>query len=51
HVRVLDLWGDFTNTDGTLRTELYSDQHLHLGTAGYEMFAIKLKPVMDNLLK
>lgn len=51
HVRVLDLWGDFTNTDGTLRTTLYSDQHLHLGPAGYEMFAIKLKPWVENVCK
>ncbi len=50
-VHVLDLWKDFTNADGTLKTELYSDQHLHLGPAGYEVFASKLKPVMETLLK
>ena len=50
-VHVLDLWSDFTNADGTLKTELYSDKHLHLGPAGYEVFASKLKPTVDSLLK
>ncbi len=43
-VRVLDLWTDFTNADGTLKTELYSDKHLHLGPAGYAVYAERLKP-------
>jgi lysophospholipase L1-like esterase len=50
-VRVLDLWADFTNADGTIKTELYSDGHLHLGPAGYEVFASKLKPLLGTLLK
>ena len=50
-VHILDLWSDFTNTDGTLKTVLYSDGHLHLGPAGYEIFASKLKPVVGKLLK
>ena len=49
HVRVLDLWKDFANADGTLKTELYSDQHLHLGPAGYEVLAARLKPVVAKL--
>jgi hypothetical protein len=48
-VRVLVLWADFTNADGTLKTELYSDKHLHLGPAGYEVFASKLKPLLEIL--
>jgi len=48
-VRVLDLWSDFTNTDGTIKSELYSDGHLHLGPAGYEVIASKLKPVVEKL--
>jgi platelet-activating factor acetylhydrolase IB subunit beta/gamma len=48
---VLDLWGDFTNADGTLKTALYSDGHLHLGPAGYEGFASKLKSLVEELLK
>jgi len=51
NIRVLDLWSDFTNAEGTLKSELYSDKHLHLGPAGYEVFAAKLKPVVEALLK
>ena len=51
HIHVLDLWKDFTNTDGSLKTSLYSDQHLHLGVAGYEILASKLKLVVEPLLK
>jgi lysophospholipase L1-like esterase len=50
-VHVLDLCKDFTSADGTLKTSLYSDGHLHLGPEGYEMFASKLNPVIDNLLR
>jgi lysophospholipase L1-like esterase len=49
-VHVLELWRAFTNADGTLRTALYSDGHLHLGPAGYEVFAGKLKPMVVPLL-
>jgi lysophospholipase L1-like esterase len=49
-VHVLDLWKDFTNTDGTLKTELYSDKHLHLGEAGYEVFASKLQQLLQKWL-
>jgi beta-glucosidase len=49
-VRVLDLWQDFTNADGTLKAALYSDKHLHLSAAGYEVFAAKLKPAVEKLL-
>jgi beta-glucosidase len=46
NVKIIDLWKDFTNADGTLKTELYSDGHLHLGPAGYEVLASRLKPVL-----
>jgi lysophospholipase L1-like esterase len=49
-VHILDLWKDFTNPDGTLKTELYSDKHLHLGDAGYEVFAGRLQPAVEKLL-
>jgi lysophospholipase L1-like esterase len=49
-VHILDLWRDFTNADGMLKTELYSDKHLHLGPDGYEVFATKLKVVVGKLL-
>ena len=50
-VHILDLWSDFTNTDGALKTALYSDGHLHLGAAGYEAFASQLEPILEKLLK
>jgi lysophospholipase L1-like esterase len=50
-VHVLDLWSAFTNADGTLRTALYSDGHLHLGAAGYEVFAGKLKPMVVPMVE
>ena len=46
NVDELDLWADFTNADGTLKTSLYSDGHLHLGPDGYEVLAAKLKSVL-----
>lgn len=50
HVHILNLTGDFTNPDGTLRTELYSGDNLHIGPAGYEVFSTRLKPLVDQLL-
>lgn len=50
-VHVLDLWKEFTNPDGTLKGTLYSDGHLHLGPAGYEVFASALKPMLDRFVK
>ncbi|MBM3891045.1 MAG: hypothetical protein FJ388_18180, partial [Verrucomicrobia bacterium] len=50
-IHLLDLWSDFTNADGSLTTALYSDGHLHLGLAGYEIYAGKLKPVVERLLR
>ncbi len=46
----LDLWREFTNQDGSLMVEAYSDGHLHLGGVGYERYAAKLKPMVDRLL-
>jgi platelet-activating factor acetylhydrolase IB subunit beta/gamma len=50
NVRVLDLWREFTRADGSLKTELYADKHLHLGPDGYESFATALKPAVEALL-
>ena len=48
NIQLLDLCKDFTNADGTLKTELYSDGHLHLGPAGYEVFAARLKAAVAS---
>ncbi len=51
NVHLLDLWSEFTNADGTLKRALYSDGHLHLGPAGYEVLAARLKPVVSSIGK
>jgi lysophospholipase L1-like esterase len=50
HVHVIDLSKGYLNADGSLKAELYSDKHLHLNEAGYEVYASGLKPLVDNLL-
>ncbi len=50
-VKILDVWQDFTNVDGSLKSELYSDKHLHLSLAGYEILAARLKLLIENHLK
>jgi lysophospholipase L1-like esterase len=49
-VRVLDLWADFTNADGTLKKELFTPDNIHLSPAGYGVYAARLKPVLQHLL-
>ena len=49
-VHILDLWPDFTNPDGSLKTAAYSDGHLHLSDSGYEIWAGGLQPLLDKLL-
>ena len=51
NIQILDLWKDFTNADGALKTELYADQHLHLSLAGYDVLASQLKLVVEPHLK
>ena len=50
-VHVLDLWNDFTNADGTLKKGLFTPDNIHLTQDGYEIYASKLKPVLEKLLK
>ncbi|MBX7211682.1 MAG: hypothetical protein K1X78_25465 [Verrucomicrobiaceae bacterium] len=45
-VRVLDLWKDFTNADGTQKKELFTPDNIHLSPAGYAVYAEKLKPLL-----
>ncbi len=47
-VRVLDLTADFTNSDGTLKKDLFTPDHLHLSPAGYAVYAEKLKPLLEG---
>ena len=51
-LHVLDLWNDFTNADGTLKKELFMPDNIHLTQdGGYALYADKLKPVLEKLLK
>ena len=50
-VHLLDLTADFVNTDGTLKKNLFSPDTIHLTQeGGYELYATKLKPLLDRLL-
>jgi lysophospholipase L1-like esterase len=46
-VKVLDLTKDFLNAEGTIKTELYASDKIHLSLAGYEVYASRLKPLLD----
>ncbi len=47
-VRVLDLWNDFTNADGTLKPELFTPDNVHLSPAGYGVYAGRLQPLLGG---
>lgn len=46
-LRVLDLWSDFVNADGTLKKELFTADNIHLTPLGYATYAAKLKPLLE----
>ncbi len=51
-VQVLDLWGDFTNADGSLKAGLFAPDNIHLTQdAGYKLYSQRLKPLVARLLK
>ena len=49
-VKVLDLTQDFLNADGTIKKELFTPDNIHLSLAGYEVYAARLKPLLDPTL-
>ena len=49
-VHVLDLWSDFTNDDGTIKTQLFVPDKIHLSLEGYAVYAGRLKPLLDQFL-
>ena len=50
-VHILDLTNDFLNADGTLKKDLFSPDTIHLTQeGGYELYAQKLKPLVETLL-
>jgi hypothetical protein len=49
---VLDLWSELVNADGTLKKGLFAPDNIHLTQdGGYELYATKLKPIVETLLK
>ncbi|PHX94709.1 MAG: hypothetical protein CK546_06335, partial [Pedosphaera sp.] len=50
-VHLLDLWSDFTNADGTIKTALFTPDNIHLSLAGYAGYAERLKPLFDRHLQ
>lgn len=49
-VHVLDLWADFTNADGTLKADLFTNDRIHLNAQGYAVYAKRLRPLLERLL-
>ena len=49
-VQVVDLTDDLTAKDGTLRLEAYAYGQMYLGDGGYEIYAAKLKPLIEQAL-
>lgn len=49
-VQVLDLTSELANRDGTLRLEAYAYGQMYLGDGGYEVYAAKLKPIIEKAL-
>ncbi len=48
-VHLLDLWTDFTESDGSLKKAAYAGDDLHLSNAGYEIYASRLQPLLEKL--
>ncbi len=48
-VKLLDLWPDFTNADGTIKKEFFTPDNIHLLPAGYAMYAEQLKAVLKAM--
>ena len=40
-----------SGTHFTMNTSAYSDGYLHLGAEGYEIYASRLKPVVQKLMQ
>jgi lysophospholipase L1-like esterase len=47
----LDMWGEFTRADGTLRKELFTADSIHLSPAGYAAYAKRLEPLLDAAIE
>jgi len=51
-VHVLDIFNEMVNADGTLKKGVFTPDNIHLTQdGGYELYAGKLKPMVEKLLK
>jgi len=50
-VRVLDLWSDFTDAEGTLKKELFTSDAIHLSLEGYRIYAERLRPTVELAIR
>jgi beta-glucosidase len=50
-VRVLDLFEEFLEADGKIKTALFKPDSIHLSLAGYDVYAARLKPMIESALK
>jgi hypothetical protein len=51
-IHLLDFHGDMLNPDGTLKAGLFTPDNIHLTQdGGYALYAAKLKPLAEKLLK
>jgi beta-glucosidase len=48
-IKLLDLWTDFTQADGTIKPDLFTPDKIHLSPAGYAVYAERLKPLFAGL--
>lgn len=51
NVTVLDLTKDFLNDDATIKSMLFSPDHIHLSADGYFAYARRLQPVLTKVLE
>jgi beta-glucosidase len=50
NLKILDLTSDFTKPDGSLISELYTPDNVHLSDTGYDLYAKRLKPHLEAVL-
>jgi len=49
-LELLDLTGDLLKADGTLDKNLYTPDAVHLAPAGYDLYAARLRPLLEKAL-
>ena len=47
---VMDLWDEYVNRDGSLKSIGFAKDNLHLDDIGYELYASRLRPILAQLI-